>query len=106
MSAASVAAARGTRWDERAACRGRDDIDWFPSLARGTWSGRIPAQVAAPVTICAGCPVIADCLADVLQDTRCDRWGIRGGVLWRGLHAAPMDPLGVLAALHAAGRAS
>lgn len=89
--------ARGTRWDQRAACRGRDDIDWFPCAAHARSGSRLPRQLAAPAAVCATCPVIAACLTDILSISLCDRWGMRAGILWRGTDASPIDLLGILA---------
>lgn len=64
-------------WADRAACSGHDPELWFcDSISADTASAlRRREQVAK--TICGGCPVAAECLADALA--RDDRYGIWGG---------------------------
>lgn len=45
-------------WHQRAACRGRGDIDWLSGHRR---------DVRAARQVCAVCPVRAECLAAVLD---------------------------------------
>ena len=61
-------------WTELAACRGRDQRLWFPR--KGDW---FAIQVAK--TICATCPVRADCLAEAL--TARSAYPAKG--IWGGL---------------------
>lgn len=65
-------------WREEAACKGRDDIDWFPTQDRPggtTTSWRENLRRAREV--CASCDVRSDCLADALA-----HWGTGG--IWAG----------------------
>lgn len=57
------------RWRERAACRGRTDVSWFPAS---------PDAAAPALAICARCPVIAECAIEA--DERPEEHGI-----WAGL---------------------
>ena len=51
-------------WKNRAACRGRGDVDW---------DGFGPVQVL----ICSGCPVRAECLHEGLQEVESPgTWGM------------------------------
>lgn len=98
----AMTTARGTRWDDQAACRGRDDIDWFPHLTHARTDPRyVPPPLIAPLAVCRACPVLRACLADILTQPRSDRWGIRGAIHWRGNTGTPVDPLGILPTLPA-----
>ena len=70
-----------------AACRDMPLGRFFPT--RGL---RGPARDQV-VEICGRCPVVADCRAeqDLIPVTY--RWGVWGGVLWRGGKNAPIDLL-------------
>lgn len=73
--AVSISAARsGSRWWERAACRGLDTELFFPDR------GESPAEAKA---VCATCPVTEDCLWFALgkadDELRPQRSGIWGG---------------------------
>lgn len=56
-----------TRWEDRAACRGRDPAHWFD-----------PYTVAYAQAVCASCPVRRPCLAGALR--RREQYGVWGGV--------------------------
>lgn len=85
-----------THWAALGACSGHAHPDlWFPEGR----SAQTLAQVAEAKAVCAGCPVLTDCLVDALR-TR-ERWGTRGGagpdrrrrILARALTACTHDPL-------------
>jgi WhiB family transcriptional regulator, redox-sensing transcriptional regulator len=49
-------------WQDSAACKGRKDIDFFPTMDRpGGQNARWRANVARAKAVCAECPVIKDC---------------------------------------------
>lgn len=81
-------------WRELAACRSSDPEIFFPAADSGP---SYVAQVAVAKTICAGCPVRAECLAEAL--TRIP-FGIAGGLTpeeRRGArHRVGADPVAVL----------
>jgi hypothetical protein len=64
-------------WRESAACRGVDPEVFYPV---GT-GPRLAEELAAAKAVCAGCPVRAVCLADVMaiEDPGL-RWGVVGGL--------------------------
>jgi WhiB family redox-sensing transcriptional regulator len=71
------------RWQERAACDGRFDIDWFPLKVPGRTPASITqaharyhAQIREALAVCARCPVRTECLQAALED---NEPGIRGG---------------------------
>lgn len=53
----------GRDWRTLAACVGTDPELYFPAAETGPG---YDAQVAAAKTVCAGCPVVAACLAEAL----------------------------------------
>jgi WhiB family transcriptional regulator, redox-sensing transcriptional regulator len=62
-------------WHLDAACVGADPEIFYPLDL-----GQDSAGVAAAKRICAGCPVRAQCLADVMAaEDPARRWGISGG---------------------------
>jgi WhiB family transcriptional regulator, redox-sensing transcriptional regulator len=61
------------RWHTEAACRGRNPETWFPEI-RKTLGEEIRAALPAK-RICAGCPVLAECLAAAFEND----FGIWGG---------------------------
>lgn len=61
-----------TGWVDRAACRGRDYRLWFSSNA---------FEQSVARSICAGCPVRRECLADaVAVEDPARRFGMFGGM--------------------------
>jgi WhiB family transcriptional regulator, redox-sensing transcriptional regulator len=60
-------------WHAEAACRGRDPERWFPEK-RKTLAEEIRAALPAK-RICAGCPVLTECLATAFEND----FGIWGG---------------------------
>lgn len=63
-------------WQDDAACRAEDSAIFFPEAA----GGRHPLQdwhYAQAKAVCAGCPVVAECLAFALS--RNERLGVWGG---------------------------
>jgi WhiB family transcriptional regulator, redox-sensing transcriptional regulator len=70
---APAASSHRTSWRERAACRSYDPEIFFP-IGK---TGRAIAEIQRAKTICANCPIRADCLAFALQ-THQD-YGIWGG---------------------------
>lgn len=64
-------------WLEQAACRGVDVNVFYPSDA-----DKNPSCYKEARRLCAGCPVIAPCLADALatEPARSWRFGMRGGL--------------------------
>lgn len=75
----------GRQWRDDAACLGLDTELFFPVDDR-------PAATAAPRRVCRGCPVRAECLADVLAtEDPARRFGVVGGTTpgeRRALHRA------------------
>lgn len=72
------------RWQDRAACRGRDDVDWLADVLT-------PAAAA----VCMDCPVRVDCLADALdRESKCDG-GIWGGTGVRLRHRVRLGQVSV-----------
>jgi hypothetical protein len=65
---------RGEDWRSQAACRDVDPETFFPSAEAGPV---YEAQVAVAKAVCAGCPVLAECLAEALARIPC---GIAGGL--------------------------
>jgi WhiB family redox-sensing transcriptional regulator len=66
---------RNPLWHLDAACAGADPETFYP-LDLAPDSG----AVAAAKQVCAGCPVRAECLADVMAaEDPARRWGISGG---------------------------
>ena len=70
-------------WRERAACHGEDTELWFPTDRfdrRGLGSPDTRAAIA--LSICATCPVVAQCLEAAMREETAvsGRWGIRGGL--------------------------
>ena len=64
----------GRGWRDRAACRDVDPETFFPTSETGPAHD---AQVAAAKAVCAGCPVVAACLAEALARIP---YGIAGGL--------------------------
>jgi hypothetical protein len=64
----------GTGWRDRAACRGVDPETFFPTAHDGPVYA---AQVAVAKSVCAGCPVRAECLDEALVRIP---FGIAGGL--------------------------
>lgn len=63
-----------TRWEDRSACYNRPE-DWF--------DGDDPKLTAKAREVCVGCPVLAECLGQVMQQERSVLWarsGVRGGL--------------------------
>jgi WhiB family redox-sensing transcriptional regulator len=55
-------------WHEQAACRGRTDVNWFPTCdSPGGVTREHRANIAVAKAICAGCQVRDDCLQDALR---------------------------------------
>lgn len=69
---ARVLRERAEPWRERAACRGRTDVDFYPH--RGD-----TASVRAAKAVCARCPVQAECLEYAMHDEGAFPFGIWGG---------------------------
>jgi hypothetical protein len=63
-----------TDWRYRSACQGNDPEVFFPVATRGPAHR---AQVALAKAVCAGCPVLEQCLAWALQSLP---YGIAGGL--------------------------
>ena len=64
-------------WRERAACSGSDPELFYPV---GTGAPLV-AQTSRAKQVCAGCPVRALCLADVMaSEDPASRWGVTGGL--------------------------
>lgn len=62
-------------WHDRAACRGRTDLDWHPP------PGPYGPRVESAILTCRDCPVRRDCLADADDWERThDAHGIYGGL--------------------------
>ena len=55
-------------WVRDAACRGRDDIDW--------WSSEVTAEAVA---LCGRCPVRAECVLEALERHHKDDAGVWAG---------------------------
>lgn len=66
-----VSALRRPEWHARAACRGRDDVDWFPERGESLE----PAKA-----VCAACPVLEECCDFAVTN------GEKHGV-WAGMSA-------------------
>lgn len=82
-----MTAATRTDWRDQAACRGVDPDVFFPAAESGT--AVYAAHVAVAKTVCARCPVRAECLDEAL--TRIP-YGIAGGLTpdeRRGLPGRP-----------------
>ena len=60
----STPIAPGREWRSRAACLGTDPELFFPVAETGPVHD---VQVTAAKAVCAGCPVVADCLAEALE---------------------------------------
>ena len=64
-------------WREQAGCTGTDPELFYPV---GT-GAQLLAQTTRAKQVCAGCPVRALCLADVMaSEDPASRWGITGGL--------------------------
>lgn len=74
-------------WHEQAACRGRQDIDWFPST-EATNTKWYRDNLAAARDVCASCPVRDACLAEALEQG-CLQYGIWAGTTARQRLAIP-----------------
>jgi hypothetical protein len=89
-------------WLDRAACR-TYDVDLFvppdPAKNGGRYSKAAQKRIARARTICAGCPVADECVADGATDL----FGIRGGLLpeERGAKPAPVIAHGTTAGYRA-----
>ncbi|TWP51252.1 WhiB family transcriptional regulator [Lentzea tibetensis] len=72
------------RWEDRP-CEGSDLELWFgpaddlPGQLQETPAERRRREGVAK-SVCAGCPVMAQCLAQELQHGLGDQWGVRGGL--------------------------
>lgn len=67
-------------WHSRAACSDSDPDLFFPDTGSGE-------QITAAKQVCAGCPVRAECLTDVLNwEQPSHRSGIAGGLTARERH--------------------
>lgn len=66
-------------WQEAAACRGREDVDFFPTPDDD-------AGIARARAVCAGCPVVDDCLAFAIETNQSEG-------IWGGMTAAERVPL-------------
>lgn len=63
-----------TRWEDRSACYNRPE-EWF--------DGDDPKLTEKAREVCVGCPVLAECLGQVMQQERSVLWarsGVRGGL--------------------------
>ena len=58
----------GTDWMSRAACSGRDDLDWFD----------LDCGLKEALAVCHACPVMTDCLNYAIKHDLDD--GVWGGV--------------------------
>jgi hypothetical protein len=67
------------QWKDQAACKGMDEHLFFPTTGGGG-SGKLSAALAA----CQRCPVLTECRAEPLKWVPRHRWGLWGGVMWRG----------------------
>lgn len=74
---------KGREWTKQAACRGRNDIDWFP--AESLFQGRTRAhtikirreEAKEALAICDACPVKQRCR----QDHRHEQYGVYYGTV-------------------------
>ena len=74
-------------WQQEAACLGRTDIVWFPTMTRrGGTSRAWRDNINRARQVCAGCTVRADCMDDAL-----DHWGTAG--IWAGTTQHERDGL-------------
>lgn len=69
---------RRAPWWERAACRGMP-LGLFYGPEREKAQAKTLREREA-VAVCAGCPVIAPCLAQEMAFTACDQYGVFGGI--------------------------
>jgi len=69
-------------WHDRAACKGCDVNLFFPERGGDSTQAR---------TVCAGCPVQADCAHDAIE--RGERFGVWGGMSTRGRRGARLQPI-------------
>jgi hypothetical protein len=63
-----------TRWEDRSACYNRPQ-QW--------WDGETAADISRARAVCVSCPVLAECLGQVMQQEKSVLWsrsGIRGGL--------------------------
>jgi WhiB family redox-sensing transcriptional regulator len=77
-------------WHERAACRGLDTGTFYARDGQRARSLREHEQRAK--AICAGCPVIAECLAYALDAN--EPWGVWGGQTVDERHAIALRSTG------------
>ena len=59
----------------RAACVGRDDIDWVPSAETVTTRAARARNLTAALAVCADCPVRDACLAHAVTAVEHGIWG-------------------------------
>lgn len=79
-------------WHEQAACRGHVTDAWHPDDTRNDTRWQHLTR-----TVCLPCPVRAHCGLDMLARPRLHRYGVAGGILWRGDSArGPLDPHSLL----------
>lgn len=65
-------------WRDEAACRGRNDIDWFPVMDRPGGQGAAwRDNLARAREVCSSCSVTAECMAEAATDP------LTGGI-WAG----------------------
>ena len=82
---------RASSWRDRAACVGRVDIDWFPSVDRpGGTTKAFRDNIARAREVCASCPVKAECLAEARADPLTA--GIWGGTTETQRRGGPRQP--------------
>ncbi len=74
MTAAQSTRSTGHDWRAAAACVGTDPELFFPVAEAGP---HYDAQAAAAKAVCAGCPVVAECLAEALARIP---YGVAGGL--------------------------
>lgn len=72
-------------WREEAACKGHPARFWFPVVIPNLRRQSAPDPYAYGRTICAGCPVAAECLAYALEAN--EREGLWGGLAPGERHA-------------------
>ncbi len=66
-------------WQDAAACRDRDDVDFFPTPDDEAGTARAKA-------VCAGCPVADECLTFALETNQSEG-------IWGGMTASERQPI-------------